>query len=47
MLSTADKINNRHLQDIDTMMAHMHYEDVMREIEDEHEKLWMICTLKR
>lgn len=27
------------MQDIDAMMAHMHHEDVMREIEDEHENI--------
>ena len=39
ILSTANKINNRHLQDIDTLMAQMYHEDVLREIEDVHENL--------
>merc|ERR1712084_191883 len=37
IISTQDKINNSHMQDVNTMIEHMHHEDVMREMEERHE----------
>merc|ERR1712151_1018132 len=37
IISTQDKINDSHMQDINTMIEHMYHEGVMREMEERHE----------